>query len=129
MELGNITLEQLREGNPALYEQVQQAAVDAERERLSDIDALTIPGYEQMATEAKENGTSVMDFQKQLVAAMKQKGRDFMAARAQETAPAAEVAGGDPVSNTPTEEDEIKAEAKKIADMAAQMVSSQTGMF
>lgn len=130
MELDNLTMEQLREGNPALYEQVQQGAVNAERERLSDIDALTVPGYEQMAAEAKANGTSAMDFQKQLVAAMKQKGNDFMQARQQETAPAAQVAGGDPVSNTMTEEEEIQNNAKAVAAYANTYVASGSdGMF
>ena len=130
MELDNLTMEQLREGNPALYEQVQQGAVNAERERLSDIDALTVPGYEQMAAEAKANGTSAMDFQKQLVAAMKQKGNDFMQARQQETAPAAQVAGGDPVSNTMTEEEEIQNNAKAVAAYANTYIASGSdGMF
>ena len=130
MELDNLTMEQLREGNPALYEQVQQGAVNAERERLSDIDALTIPGYEQMAAEAKANGTSAMDFQKQLVAAMKQKGNDFMQARQQETAPAAQVVAGDPVSNTLTEDEEIQNNAKAVAAYAnAYTASGNDGMF
>lgn len=38
-EIKDISEEELRAENPALYEQVQQAAVTAERTRLSDIDA------------------------------------------------------------------------------------------
>ena len=128
MELDNLTMEQLREGNPALYEQVQQGAVNAERERLSDIDALTVPGYEQMAAEAKANGTSAMDFQKQLVAAMKQKGNNFLEARQRETAPAQEVVGGEP-SNTKTEEQEIQDNAKLIAEYAKGYTATGDTMF
>lgn len=129
MELDGITMDQLRDGNPALFEQVQQNAVAAERERISDIDALTVPGYEAMAEEAKANGTSAMDFQKQLVNAMKEKGANFMKARQEETAPAQKVAG-----NAPEEEknadDEIEANAKAIAEYAKSFANrSDNGMF
>ena len=121
MELNEqTTVEQLREANPALLAQVQQDAVAAERERLSDIDALTVPGYEEMAEQAKANGTSAMDFQKQIVAAMKKKGTDFIQARQQETAPAANVAGGAPETAAKKEEQEIADNAKDIAEYAKQ---------
>lgn len=129
MELENLTMDQLREGNPALYAQIQQSAVDAERERLNDIEALTVPGYEEMAEQAKANGTSAMEFQKQIVAAMKQKGKNFLEARQKETAPAANVAGGDPDSNKKTEEQEIQDNAKSIADYANSLVSRNDKMF
>ena len=128
MELNDITLEQLREGNPALLEQIKQNAVDAERERLSDIDALTVPGYEDLATKAKAEGTSAMDFQKQIVAAMRQKGNDFLEARQRETAPAQEVVGGEP-SNTKTEEQEIQDNAKLIAEYAKGYTATGDTMF
>ena len=130
MELNeNTTVDQLREANPALLAQVQQDAVAAERARLSDIDALTVPGYEQMAQEAKDNGTSAMDFQKQIVAAMKQKGTNFLQARAEETAPAAEVAGGTPADNGRTEEQEIQDNAKAIAEYAKSFSPNAGGMY
>ena len=130
MELNkNTTVEQLREANPALLAQVQQDAVAAERERLSDIDALTVPGYEDMAEQAKANGTSAADFHKQIVAAMKQKGTNFMQARQQETAPAAQVAGGQPQDNGRTEEQEIQDNAKAIAELAKQYAPDSDGMF
>lgn len=130
MELNeNTTVDQLREANPALLAQVQQDAVNAERERLSDIDALTVPGYEDMAEQAKANGTSAMDFQKQIVAAMKQKGTNFLQARQQETAPAAEVAGGEPADNARTEEQEIQDNAKAIAELAKQYAPDGDGMY
>ena len=130
MELNeNTTVDQLREANPALLAQVQQDAVNAERERLSDIDALTVPGYEDMAEQAKANGTSAMDFQKQIVAAMKQKGTNFLQARQQETAPAAEVAGGEPADNARTEEQEIQDNAKAIAELAKQYAPDGDVMY
>ena len=89
----------------------------AERQRQDDIDALTVPGYEDMAAQAKRDGTSAMDFQKQIVAAMKAKGSAFLAARQQETAPAQDVKGGSP-SDSRAEEEEIERNAREIADYA-----------
>ena len=130
MELNeNTTVDQLREANPALLAQVQQDAVAAERERLSEIDALTVPGYEDMAEQAKATGMSAMDFHKQIVAAQKQKGTNFMQARQQETAPAAQVAGGQPQDNARTEEQEIQDNAKAIAELAKQYAPDGDGMF
>ena len=118
MEIAELTAEQLEAQNPALYNQVQQNAVRAERDRLNDIDALTVPGYEQMATQAKADGTSAMDFQKQIVAAMKQKGSAFLTQRQEETAPAQNVAGGAAQSSGLTEEQELDAYAKEMASYA-----------
>lgn len=123
------TVDQLREANPALFEQVQQDAVAAERARLEDIDALTVPGYEDLAAQAKANGTSATDFHKQLVAAMKQKGTDFMKAREKETEPAKGVAGGEPGDGGKSEEDEIRENAKNIAEYAKQYSGHGNGMF
>lgn len=118
MELNELTLDQLREGNPALFEQVSNNAVAAERTRLEEIDALTIPGYEDLAAQAKADGTSAMDFQKQIVAAMKKKGAEFMQARKEETAPAADVVGGAPEGNRKSEHEEIMENAKDVAEYA-----------
>ena len=117
MDMKDITLDQLRADNPALFTQVQQEAVAAERQRIEDIDALTMEGYEAMAEEAKRNGTSALDFQKQVVAAQKQKPKDFIANRQKETAPAANVPGGAP-QNGKTDEQEIMDNAKEIAAFA-----------
>ena len=70
-----------------------------------------------------------MDFHKQVVAAMKQKGTNFMQARQQETAPAAQVAGGEPADNARTEEQEIQDSAKAIAEYAKQYAPDCDGMF
>ena len=130
MELDNLTMDQLRDGNPALLDEIQQNAVAAERARIADIDALTDPGYEELAEQAKASGTSAMDFHKQIIAAKKQKGNDFMQARQTETAPAAQVAGGTPTDNQKTEEQEIADNAKDIADYAMKMGNrSVDGMF
>ena len=130
MEIKDINLDQLRAENPALLEEIQQNAVATERQRLADIDALTDPGYEEMAAEAKANGTSAMDFHRQVIAAKKQRGNTFLAARQQETAPAQSVAGGAPQENTKSVEQEIQDNAKDIAEYAKAIGNRvDSGMF
>lgn len=125
MEIKDITMEQLQAENPALL----NAAIAAERQRVQDIDDLTLPGYEQMATEAKRNGTSAMDFQKMLVKAQREKGSTYMQQRQQETKPAANVQGGDPGQHDMTAEEEIKAYAKEMSGYAAQAMANDSGMY
>lgn len=130
MDIKDLNLETLLAENPALIEQIQQNAVSAERQRQDDIDALTLPGYEQMAADAKANGTSAMDFQRQLVAAMKQKGSTFMQQRQTETAPAKNVAGGAPQDEKHNEAQELESAAKDIAEFAkAYNGGSNVSMF
>lgn len=130
MEIKDLNLEQLRAENPALVEQIQQCAIDAERQRVDDIDALTVPGYEAMAAQAKQGGTSAMEFQKQLVAAMREKGNTFLEQRRQETANAQNVAGGDARDLDAKSEDAIDAAAKEIAEYArAYSASNNESMF
>lgn len=117
MEINELTAEQLQAQNPALFSQVQESAVAAERERLADIDALTLPGYEAMAAEAKAKGTSALDFQKQIVKAQKEKGNAFLAQRQQETQPAQSVAGSAATSGK-SEAEELDAYAKDVAEYA-----------
>lgn len=124
MDIKDINVDQLRAENPALLEQIQQSAVAAERARQDEIDTLTDPGYEELAAQAKANGTSPADFVKQLVQAKKAKGAGFMAARQQETAPAQNVPGGEPASNHKTEEQEIQDNAKAVAEYAKQYAGS-----
>lgn len=124
MDIKDINVDLLRAENPALLEQIQQSAIAAERARQDEIDALTDPGYEELAAQAKANGTSSADFVKQLVAAKKAKGADFMAARQQETARAQNVLGGEPTSSHMTEELEIQENARAVAEFAKQYAGS-----
>ena len=117
MDIKDINLDQLRADNPALVDQIRQDAVSAERQRIEDIEALTDPGYEELAAKAKADGTSAMDFHKQIIEAKKQKGKDFIAKRQKETEPAANVPGSAP-NNGKTEEQEILDNAKEIAAYA-----------
>lgn len=129
MEIKDINLDQLRAENPALFDQVRQSAVSDERQRIEDIDSLTLPGYEAMAAEAKASGISAMEFQRQVVQAQKQKGKDFMANRQKETAPAAGVPGGDMGDNGGSPEAKSDAMAKELASMADDMNVTAEGMY
>lgn len=132
METKDITLEQLRAENPNLHDQIMQAGAVQERERIADIDALTPNGYEEMAEEAKKNGTSAMDYHKQIVKAQKEKGKDFLAARKTETGPAAQVAGGSHEENDgKTAKQELEENAKEMAAFAKRMYPAGTdgGMY
>ena len=128
MEINELTAEQLQAQNPALFNQVQQNAVQAERERLAEIDAMTTPGYEKMAAKAKADGTSAMDFHKQIVQAMKEKGAGFLQQRREETNPAQEVAGA-AAGGQANEQKELDDFARSMAEFAKNYVSSEGGMF
>lgn len=130
MDIKELTMDQLRAENPGLMDEIRQAAVAEERQRLEDIDALTVPGYEDMAQEAKAQGTSAMDFQKQVVAAMKQKGQNWLQQRERETQPAQSVTGGAP--GTEKDDQDMKNSAKEIAAYAKTYrggASSDGGMY
>ena len=127
MELREITEAQLRAENPALVESIAQAAVDAERARVQEIDELTMPGYEAMAQQAKASGQSAMDFHKALAKAQRERGTQFLAQREQETAPAVAVRGG--AAEDQDSKDEIDAYAKEIADYAAKAGRRDPSMF
>ena len=64
---------------------------------------------------------------RQLVAAKKQKGPDFMAARQKETAPAKNIAGGAAGDDKDTEEQEIKQYAASMAKYAKEYAGNADG--
>ena len=128
MEIKDLTMEQLRAENPSLIQSAMQAGAQAERERIAEIDDLTPAGYEDMANEAKANGMSAMDFHKAIVKAQREKGKSFMAARREETAPAQNVVG-ESADDTHSDEDELKAFAKEMAGYAAEAHANDGGMY
>ena len=81
-----------------------------------------------MANEAKANGMSAMDFHKAIVKAQREKGKSFMAARREETAPAQNVVG-ESADDTHSDEDELKAFAKEMAGYAAEAHANDGGMY
>lgn len=129
MEIKDITQEQLNAENPDLCASIATAAVEAERKRIAEIDELTMPGYEEMAAKAKADGTSAIDFHKMIVKAQKEKGAQFMAQRAQETAKAAEVTGGATSDLDGDREAEYQSFGKEMAEYAKAVANGDGGMY
>lgn len=126
MSMSNMTPDQLKAENPALYNEIMQGGAERERERIEEIDALTPAGFEELAEQAKKNGTSALDYHKQIVSAQKQRGERFVAQRQKETAPAATVAGESAEEHTGRNEaDEVKDFAKELASMAESMRTNE----
>lgn len=127
MDIQNYTAEQLSAENPDLCASIAAAAVEAERKRIQEIDDLTMPGYADMAARAKADGTSAMDFYKQVVRAQKEKGEKFMLQRQLETEPAGTVGNGGPTHSEEQAEEERA--IKDIAEYARLYNSESGGMF
>ena len=126
MDLKTVTAEQLNQENPDLAQAIAQQAVAAERERVQQIEALTPPyaEYEQMRDKAVQDGTSAEAYFKQIVAAQKKKGADYLKNRIDETAASSAVKGGSADDNQTDPEAKKEQFAKDVAAMASQ--SDQT---
>lgn len=131
MNINEITAEQLKAENPDLLEAIRKQGITEERERMQQIDALTDEGFEQLAQEAKSNGTSAADFLKQVVAERIGRKKDFLTSRQRETADATKVAGGSSADPNPgeSEAEEIDRSAKEAAEMAKEFSGSGASMY
>lgn len=128
MDIKDITLEQLKAENAALFEEIALVGAQNERERIQEIEDLTAPGYEQMAAAAKADGTSALDFHKQMVKAQREKGSEFLTQRRQETRPAAQITGG-AAEDGRSEQEELQRYAKEMAQLSAGRRSMDGGMY
>lgn len=130
MEITDITRDQLRTGNPALYADVMRAGAEAERLRISEIDDMTPAGYEVLAADAKTNGLSSTDYLKAVVKAQREKSAQYLADRKDETANAKEILGGASEDTNHNENDDKKKDAQEIADYAKSVrMNADGGMF
>ena len=129
MDIKDLNMDQLRADNPALLEQIQQAALEADRQRREDIDAITPPiaEYQAMAEEAKQKGTPFTDYQRQIVAAQKKKGADYLASRKAETDPAQNVQGDAAEGQNENEEQKIRQNAEEMAKYAKEYRGNPDG--
>ena len=128
-DIKDITREQLQSENPDLHSAIMSAGAEQERARIQEIDDLTMPGYEDMAAQAKASGMSAMDFHKQIIKVQKERGQQFAAARKSETAPAASVTGGAAEESNGSSKDDYDAFAKEMAGYAAEARKSYGGMY
>ena len=130
MDIKDMTMEQLRTENPALYDSIAKGGSEAERQRMQEIDDLTPAGYESMAATAKKEGTSAIEYHKQVVKAQRDKAASFMSNRKDETAPSAQVPGGASDDDAQSVEAKIAMHAKELADYAKKYhASTDGGMF
>lgn len=107
------TVEDLRKAYPALVNQIEQEAaeaektavteaVNAERARIKGIEDVALPGSEELTAKAKfEEPMSVSDFAVELVKGAKAKGASFLDAMRRDS----EASGAAEVGNAPAPED------------------------
>lgn len=132
MDWTQVTAEQVKEAAPQLFEAIlakgREDGAKQERERVQTIDALTLAGYEDLAQEAKEKGTSAMEFQMALVKAQKAKQKEYLEHRSQETAAAAQVGGGSAGDmDQKSETEELKKHQEESARMAKELFGGLGG--
>ena len=120
-ELKNATAEQLATENPTATETIRKEAIEAERKRVEEIDALTPPGadYAEMARKAKADGTTAADFLKGVIAKQREASKAYLEQRKEEGMKAGEVGGGDAGDNDKGDLNAMRdKEAKMLAEMA-----------
>ena len=119
-ELKNATAEQFAEENPSAAETIRKEAIEAERKRVDEIDALTPPGAEfaEMAKKAKAEGTSAADFLKGVIAKQREASKAYLDSRRKEADKADKVDGGDAGDN---DEGGLEAKRDKEAKLLAAM--------
>ena len=132
MEIKDLTMEELVAGNPELVQAIVNDAMKRERERVQDIRDMTAPGYEELRDKAIQDGVSAVEYNKLVVAAMKEKRNAFIGNRAKEAEETKKVEGGAAEEKKPTDEDEdkaIQAQAKEIAELSAGVTTRGSGMY
>jgi hypothetical protein len=98
-----------------------QAAVAAERSRITSLDAIALPGFEQMVADAKASGDSAGDLAVKMIGVIKSEGRlDAVAAltKASAVVPALPAATSQTGGTAATGEPALAGEAKWKADYA-----------
>jgi ATP-dependent Clp protease, protease subunit len=121
-----LTLEQLKNEHPDLYNQVlnegREAGVQAERQRIKSIDELALPGNEELVNKAMfETGISAEQLAVEIIKAEKQRGSNFLAARQEDATTLTQVDGSAAPQNNENEEQERQ-------DVVSNMVSGAKKM-
>lgn len=129
MDIKDLTREDLEKENPGLVQAIIQDAMQAERERVEDIKDMTVPGYEELRDKAIRDGVSASEYNKQIVAAMREKRTQYVTDRAKETAECEKVEGGAAEAQEPSEDDKIKAYATEMAKLCGEVETRGSGMY
>ena len=130
MELKDATAEMLRSENPNLAASIAQEAIEAERERVKEITALTRKGekWEKMSKKAIAEGTSAADFLKQIIAEETRTGEEYLENRKQETKVTENIGGGDSGDHDGDVTEMVTRAAKEIAEMAKDIAADSLEM-
>lgn len=130
MDLNDMTPEKLMQAAPELYQKILNTGVTEERQRIQQIDDLTAEGYEELAQQAKQAGTSVQAFMTELVKAQREKKKNYLDSRKRETAPSGNVTGGTPEDQDGGKEaEELEQFAKESKRLAEELKGGSFGMF
>lgn len=130
MDWTNMTPEKLMQAAPELYQKILNTGVTEERQRIQQIDDLTAEGYEELAQQAKQAGTSVQAFMTELVKAQREKKKNYLDSRKRETAPSGNVTGGTPEDQDGGKEaEELEQFAKESKRLAEELKGGSFSMF
>lgn len=126
-----MNLEQLKNDYPDLYKQVKnegyEEGVNAENQRIKDIEDLQLPGNETLINQAKfETKATASEVAFQVIKAEKQRGQNFINNRKEDAQPLNNV-GGDHAPLTPANEGEK--ESALIANTISKMFGGVKNEF
>lgn len=123
-EKNNMTLEELRAQAPELVEEIQNAAVTAERQRIREIEEIQASITPELVEKAKyTEPTNAAALALEAMKAQQVQGTAYLTARAGETAPAAAVAP------TPANIETAEALAKATQEEEAQAIKNVAGLY
>ncbi|PAQ15062.1 hypothetical protein CD798_08445 [Bacillaceae bacterium SAOS 7] len=122
-----MTLEELKNQHPELFEQVKnqgyEAGVQAENDRIKNIEDLAIPGQEELVNQAKfENKITAEQLAVEIVKAEKNRGSQFLQNRNSDAEPLNSVPGAvAPENNGKSDDAEAAEKGKGLADLINKM--------
>ncbi|AHN84819.1 Clp protease-like protein [Vibrio phage phi 2] len=126
-----MNLEELKAKHPDLYNQIKNEGVKAgeeqERARIKNIEDMAMPGYEQLVNKAKfETPMEANALAVEIIKAQKEKGKNFLAQRQQDSQDLADIQDGVEVPNTvATTAEQDAAELKRLAAIAAKAANGK----
>ncbi|MGO4890299.1 head maturation protease, ClpP-related [Anaerobacillus sp. MEB173] len=130
-EKETMNLEKLKNDYPELYNQVKQEGyeegVNAENERMKEIEDLSLPGNEDLVNKAKfEDRTTAAQLAMDIIKAQKEQGTNYLQNRQSDAEPLNSVKGSSaPENNTGNSQEEMDKEAEAIANA----MNSKRGIY
>lgn len=123
-----LTLEQLKNGHPDLYNQVfnegRDKGVLEERQRIKAIDEIAMPGNEELINQAKyETGVSAEQVAIEIIKAEKQRGENYLKNRTEDASELNDVGP----SAAPQNNEDKEAQSKKAAEEIAAAINKRRG--